>query len=301
MIPNDTPHDLEQNDLEQSDLDRANLEKRACLQVLAAVANLDGTPTPLELDAFLKAITTFQPWPPNLTPEGLLNQPPNLADALPPITTPEQQQQVYQAAFAILRSKGITRQETAALAQIRSAFGLEPALAKRLEHRPLPALPPDTVNSTLTGMVAMIYREGQVRRMIIDYCMATAMVGLIPLRGGGSLEIKFLVVLGLILKMIWDIRNQWGKPQGQDILAILGNFFGFVGAVIGGFSAWVTVIALGVILPYAGAFATAAGFTTATWIAGQSTNQFYTSPQRPDLVALRRAFPTLLPPPVPPP
>ncbi len=292
MIPNDAPHDLDRNDPAQNDL-----EKRACLYSLAAVANLDGTPTPLELDAFLQALTTFQPWPPDLTPEGLLNQSPNLAEYLPQITTPERQQQVYQAAFGILRSKGITRQESAALAQIRSAFGIEPALAKRLERRPLQALPPETVNSTLTGMVAMIYREGQVRRLILDYSMATAIVGLIPLRGGGTLEVKFLVVLGLILKMIWDIRNLWGKPEGQDLLALVGNFFGFVGAVLAGFLAWGTLIALGVILPYAGAFAVAAGFATATWIAGQSTNQFYTSPQRPDLVALRRAFPTLLPPP----
>ena len=286
---------LGEDDL-KDDLEKDDLEKRACLYALAAVANLDGTPTPLELDAFLKALTTFQPWPPDLTPEGLLNQRPNLAEHLPHVTTPGRQQQLYQAAFGILRSKGITRQESAALAQLRSTFGIEPALARRLERRPLQALPPDTVNSTLTGMVAMIYREGQVRRMIIDYCMATAIVGLVPIRGGGSLEIKFLVVLGLILKMIWDIRSLWGKPQGQDALAVLGNFFGFVWAVMAGFLAWGTVIALGVILPYAGAFAVAAGFTTATWIAGQSTNQFYTSPQRPDLVALRRAFPTLLPP-----
>jgi hypothetical protein len=281
-----------------ADLESHDLEKRACLHALAAVANLDGTPTPLELDAFLKAITTFQPWPSDLTPEGLLNQCFNLADYLPQITTPERQQQVYQAAFGILRSKGITRQESAALAQIRSTFGLNRALAKRLERRPLQDLPPDTVNSTLTGMVAMIYREGQVRRLTIDYCLATAIVGLIPIRGGGAFEIKLLVVLGLILKMIWDIRNLWGKPQGQDILAILGNFFGFVWAVMAGFLAWGTLIALGVLLPYAGAFAVAAGFSTATWIAGQSTNQFYTSPQRPDLVALRRAFPNLLPPPI---
>ena len=282
MPPTDSPNDR---------------EKRACLKALAAVANLDGTPTPLELDAFLRALTTFQPLPPGLTPEGLLNQHPDLAAQLPQITTPESQQQLYQAAFTVLRSKGITAQESAALAQMRTAFGLDSALAKSLERRPLRAIPPDTVNSTLTGMVAMIYREGQVRRLIADYCLGTAIVGLIPIRGGGTLELKFLVVLGLILKMIWDIRNQWGKPRGQDGLAILGNFFGFVGAVLAGFLAWGTVIALGVILPYAGAFAVAAGFATATWIAGQSTSQFYTSPKRPDLVALRRAFPTLLPPP----
>jgi hypothetical protein len=64
---------------------------------------------------------------------------------------------------------------------------------------------------------------------------------------------------------------------------------------VGGFLAWATLVGLGVVIPYVAAFAKAAAFATATWIAGQSTAQFYTSQKRPDLSALKRAFPGLLP------
>jgi uncharacterized protein (DUF697 family) len=145
-------------------------------------------------------------------------------------------------------------------------------------------------------MAALISREGEVRRMIFDYALGAAIVGLVPLRGGGTLEIKVLIVLGLILKMIWDIRTLWGQPRGQDVLAVIGNLFGFLAAVVAGLLAWATLVGLGVVVPYAGAFSRAAGFATATWVAGQSTNQFYTSQKRPDFSALQRAFPHLMPP-----
>jgi uncharacterized protein (DUF697 family) len=279
-------------------------QKRSCLEVLAAVANLNGDPTPLEFEAFLAALNTFHPLPSDVTPETLLNQTYSLEDKLQAIEDPELQQQVYRGTYGIVKSKGIDPQEAQVLAKLQATFGLTPEIAQALAKQPLVAPPSGgLMNSALAGMASLIGREGDVRRLIFDYSMGAAIVGLIPLTGGGSLETKLLVVLGLILKMIWDIRNLWGKPRGQDLFALIGNMFGFMGAVIGGFLAWVTLIALGVVIPYAGAFAKAAGFATATWIAGQSTNQFYTSQKRPDLTALKRAFPNLMPtenPPVPP-
>ena len=272
-----------------------DLQKQSCLEALAAIANLNGDPTPLEFEAFLAALHTFQPLPSDITPEKLLSYSIDLKQQLEQITAPELQQQVYRGAYAIVKSKGITPEEAQVLDQMRSTFELSPAVAATLAKQPLVA-PQSSglLNSALTGMAALIGREGDVRRLIFDYSLGAAIVGLIPITGGGSLEIKLLVVLVLILKMIWDIRNLWGKPRGQDVLALVGNVFGFLAAVVAGFLAWVTLIALGVLIPYAGAFAKAAGFATATWIAGQSTNQFYTSQKRPDLTALKRAFPNLM-------
>ncbi len=275
-----------------ADFDR---QKQACLEVLAAIANLDGDPTPLEFEAFLVALNTFQPLPPDVTPEKLLSRSASLHESLSEITAPDLQQQLYRGAYGIVKSKGISPEEAQVLDQMQSTFQLSPQVAATLAKQPLVATQPDgLLNSALTGMASLIGREGDVRRLIFDYSIGAAIVGLIPITGGGSLEIKLLVVLGLILKMIWDIRNLWGNPRGQDILAVVGNMFGFLAAVIAGVLAWVTLIALGVVIPYAGAFAKAAGFATATWIAGQSTNQFYTSQKRPDLGALKRAFPHLM-------
>jgi hypothetical protein len=271
-------------------------EKLACLNVLAVIALLDGDPTPQEFEAFLVALSTFHPLPAGVTPEQLLTRRMDLQQQLDQIQTPELQQQVYRGAYAIVRSQGIKPDEAAALDELRTAFQFSPELAGTLAKQPLVTPPKGGfVNSTLAGMASLIGREGDVRRLIFDYALGTAIVGLIPLTGGGTLEIKLLVVLGLILKMIWDIRNLWGKPRGQDILAIIGNVFGFIGAVVAGLLAWAATVGLGVVIPFVGAFAKAAGFATATWIAGQSTNQFYTSQKRPDLTALKRAFPTLMP------
>jgi len=274
----------------------SSAEKVACLKVLATAATLNGDPTPLELEAFLAAINTFQPLSSELTPERLLaTAPAEITTHLGQIQTAAWQQQVYRGAFAIARSKGIDPQEAQLLGEIKAAFGLSPEIVQALEKQPLIY---DSAGSGLTsalaGMASLIGREGDVRRLIFDYSMGAAIVGLVPLTGGGTLEIKLLIVLSLILKMIWDIRKLWGKPQGQDILAIIGQIFGVMGAVIGGLLAWGTMIGVSAIVPYAGAFAKAAGFATATWIAGQATNQFYTSQKRPDFAALKRAFPNLL-------
>ena len=271
-------------------------QKQACLQVLAMVANLNGDPTPAEFEAFLAALNTFRPLPLNTTPERLLvKEMPALQDLLPQIHSLELQQQLYRGVYAIVKSKGIDTQEAQVLAELQKTFQLLPETTAALAKQPLVSTSSAPwMNSALSGMAALIGREGEVRRLIFDYALAAAIAGLIPLTGGGTLELKLLFVLCLILKMIWDIRRLWGQPRGQDFLAVVGQIFGFIGAVIAGLLAWATLIGLGVVVPYAGAFAKAAGFATVTWIVGQATNQFYTSQKRPDLTALKRTFPNLI-------
>ena len=271
-------------------------EKTACLSVLASVANLNGDPTPLEFEAFLAAMNTFQPLPPNTTPEQLLaTAAADITPELSQIQTPELQQQVYRGVFAIARSKGIDPQEAKVLGQMKTAFGLSPEVTKAIEKQPLIYASSDNfVDSALSGMAAVIGREGEIRRMIFDYAMGAAIVGLVPLNGGGTLEIKLVIVLALILKMTWDISRRWGQPRGQGTLVTVGSAFGIIWAGIAGLLVWGIMIGLGVLVPYADAFAKAAGFATATWLVGQAVNQFYASPKRPDFSALKRAFPNLI-------
>lgn len=269
--------------------------KTACLRVLAAVANLNGDPTPREFEAFLAALNTFQPLPAGVTPEKLLASRPIILEQLSQIQTPEMQQQVYRGAYAIARSKGIDPQEAKLLKDLQSAFDLSPEMLKALKKQPLVyASSGNFTDSALTGMASLIGRAGEVRRMIFDYAMGAAIVGLIPLHGGGTLEIKLVIVLALILKMTWDISKQWGQPRGQGWLVIISSILGLAWAGIAGLLVWGIMIGLSVVIPYAGAFAKAAGFATGTWIAGQTVNQFYTTAKRPDFTALKRAFPNLL-------
>lgn len=269
--------------------------KTACLQVLAAVANLNGDPTPLEFEAFLAALNTLQPLPTGLTPETLLANRPVVAEYLSQIQTPEMQQQVYRGAYAIARSKGIDPQEAKILNELKSAFDLSPEVVQALEKQPLVyASSQSFTDSALSGMASLIGRAGEVRRMIFDYAMGAAIVGLIPLNGGGTLEIKLVIVLALILKMTWDISKQWGQPRGQGLPVIVSSIWGLMWAGIAGLLVWSIMIGLSVVVPYAGAFAKAAGFATGTWIAGQTIDQFYTTAKRPDFSALKRAFPNLI-------
>lgn len=270
-------------------------EKNACLRVLAGIVQLKGDPTPREFVAFLDSLHPFEPLPPTLSPEVLLSQRPVVTEHLAAVTTPAVQQQLYRCAHHILQSQGIDPAEAEVLKTLETAFQLEPEIAAALAKQPLtPAENGPLGNSALSGIAAWIRREGDARRLIVDYTLGAALVGLVPLNGGGSLEVKLAVVVGLGLKMVWDIRRLWGSPRGQGLVSVLGGLVKGLVAVLAGLLTWATVVGVGVVMPYVGALAKAAGFAVAIWMVGQATDRFYTSIRRPDLRAIKRAFPGLV-------
>lgn len=121
----------------------------------------------------------------------------------------------------------------------------------------------------------LVKKEHQVRDLILDYALGTSILGLIPIPR--LFTIKLLVVAGLLLKMIWDIGKLWGFRKGQDLLAIIGSFFGGLGALAMAFTAWLTMFGIGIFVPYIKNLAFAAALFTLTWSIGQATKQFYTS------------------------
>ncbi|WP_036484100.1 hypothetical protein [Myxosarcina sp. GI1] len=120
-------------------------------------------------------------------------------------------------------------------------------------------------------------REKQTRNLALDYALGISILGLIPI--SDLLTPKLLVALGLLLKMLWDLGAKWKFAGGQDILAIAGYIFGLLGALAMAFMAWLTLVAVGLYVPYVSSFKLAAALFTLTWIVGQSTNQFYASSQ----------------------
>lgn len=121
-------------------------------------------------------------------------------------------------------------------------------------------------------------QEKQTRNLALDYALGVSILGLIPI--SDLLTPKLLVALGLILKMIWDLGSKWKFARGQDILAIAGYVFGLLGALAMAFMAWLTLLAVGLYVPYMSSFKLAAALFTVTWIVGQSTNQFFASGQK---------------------
>lgn len=123
-----------------------------------------------------------------------------------------------------------------------------------------------------------VRQEKQTRNLALDYALGVSILGLIPI--SDLLTLKLLVALGLLLKMLWDLGAKWKFARGQDILAIAGYVFGLLGALAMAFMAWLTMLAVGLYVPYVSSFKLAAALFTLTWIVGQSTNQFFASGQK---------------------
>lgn len=123
-----------------------------------------------------------------------------------------------------------------------------------------------------------VSQSRESRHLAFDYALGVSLLGLIPI--DGVLTLKLVAAAGLIGKMLWDIGAQWGFIRGQDILAIAGNLFGWLGAFAMAFMAWLTLLAIGLFVPYVGSFNMAAALFTLTWMLGQTTNQFYASGRR---------------------
>lgn len=117
----------------------------------------------------------------------------------------------------------------------------------------------------------LLYRR--VRNLILDYALGVSLLGLIPITG--LLTFKLVIAAAIQVKMMWDVGSLWQFPKGQDILAVLGNFFGALGAVALAMMAWFTFFGIGLFVPYLGSFAIAAALFTFTWMIGQATHQFY--------------------------
>ncbi|MGB5635848.1 MAG: hypothetical protein WBM44_17495 [Waterburya sp.] len=127
----------------------------------------------------------------------------------------------------------------------------------------------------MKGTSNYVRQERESRNLVLDYALGISILGLIPI--DGLLTVKLLAAIGLLAKMLWDIGVKWKFAKGQDILALAGFLFGFLGALAMAFMAWLTLLAIGLFIPYVSSFRIAATLFTLTWVLGQNTNQFYAS------------------------
>ncbi len=128
----------------------------------------------------------------------------------------------------------------------------------------------------------------EIRKLIIDYAIGAAILGLNPLPG--TLTVTLLLAGVLLLKMMRDIGAKWGYPKGQDALAIGGNLLGGVGDFWVAFIAWISMYGLGLFVPFVGSFAVAASLFALTWRLGQATHLYYASGRQMDAAKLRQVF-----------
>jgi uncharacterized protein (DUF697 family) len=117
--------------------------------------------------------------------------------------------------------------------------------------------------------------ENRIGDLILDYAIGVSILALIPIPR--FFTAKILVAAGLNLKMMGDIGRLCQFWGGQGPLAIAGNLFGGIGAFAMALMAWLTVLGIGIYVPYIKGLALAAAFFTLTWNIGQATKQFYAS------------------------
>jgi hypothetical protein len=130
----------------------------------------------------------------------------------------------------------------------------------------------------MTKVPNYVRQERECRNLALDYALGVSIIGLI--RISEILTLKLLLTTGLILKMSWDIASKWKFVKGQDILAIAGHLFGLLGAFAMALVAWLTLLTIGLFVPFVSSFKLAAALFTLTWMIGQSINQFYANGEK---------------------
>lgn len=118
-----------------------------------------------------------------------------------------------------------------------------------------------------------LHQGKRARNLSFDYALANGLIALLPIPGYYSL--RLFLVLFLLAKMLRDIGKIWGFTRGQDPLAIAGNIFGAIGAMVTASVVWVTMLAIGIWIPYVDSLKGFGGLFTLTWMLGQSTNHYY--------------------------
>lgn len=145
--------------------------------------------------------------------------------------------------------------------------------------------------TTETELESIFRINSQVGTLVLDYCLAAAILGSIPLLPlPWILEIKLSLLIVLNLKMIIDIGAHWGYAKGQSSLAICFSILGLVGAFAMALMTYITVYSIGLFFfPLVTSWAPAAAYFTLTCIIGIIANQFYLGGKRISPKFLNRA------------
>lgn len=147
-----------------------------------------------------------------------------------------------------------------------------------------------SIESITPGIKALIIIDSQVRASIVDYALGAIIIGLIPLYGSWTTELRIIALIILNLKMALNIGRFWGYHLGQGIIEVIGLFLGITGAFALGVFSWVIIFTLGLFVPLIDSLARGAAYGTFTWSMGITISKFYFSTRRLDPKAIERAW-----------
>lgn len=140
------------------------------------------------------------------------------------------------------------------------------------------------------GIELIIAIGKRVRNSILDYALGAAILGLIPVYGPWIPEIRLTLLVILNLKMVSNIGRFWGYHKNQDLLVIVGCILSLLASLALAILTWLSIFALGLLIPFADSLARAIAYGVLTWSIGHAVSRYYYSPQILDTEALEKAL-----------
>lgn len=113
------------------------------------------------------------------------------------------------------------------------------------------------------------YRCAQA--MMVDYAIGLAIVGMFS----PYLTPVLMIAAALMLKMVWDIGQNWKFSFASNPIAIGGWFLSLLGACSMAILAWTTLTFIGALIPMVDHYAIAAALMSGAWALGAGANQFF--------------------------
>lgn len=145
-------------------------------------------------------------------------------------------------------------------------------------------------NSIVPGVKLIIAIAQKVKRMIFDYALGAAILGVMPIYGRWIPLLRVILLIGLNLKMTKDIAQFWGYHQRQSWEEKIGCALGLLSSLVLGFMSWLGVLLLAIWIPFVDILARAIAYGVLTINIGRTVSHYYYSPQSLDLAALERAL-----------
>jgi nucleotide-binding universal stress UspA family protein/uncharacterized protein (DUF697 family) len=285
LVPEPTPRQLVQKTL-PIDLENSkpviSPEALARLKVLVCVAKADGNLDEQE-KIQLKLGLQNELLPEGMSWEKLLNEAIDLTTELAQITSPEEQESTYYAAYTLANADAEYHpNEAKAMAQISANFNFGAEKVQQLNR-----LVDESYNIQKDGNIQPIRGPKQRAEVIHQKTLlcstATAILGGLPSPILSTYAQAAAFRLQTVL--ISEIAGLWGYPK-FDAKSLLEDMVGSLRLV----SAWLTALDLAKLVPKLGSNISTTDAFTATWAMGQVANSYFECGQELAAVALRQTF-----------
>lgn len=285
LVPEPTPRQLVQKTLTidwENSQPVISSEALARLKVLVYVAKADGNLDEQE-KIQLKSGLKNELLPEGMSWQKLLHEAIDLTAELAQITSPEEQESTYYAAYTLANANAEYHlNEAKAIEQISADFNFEVEKVQQLNR-----LVDESYNIQRDDSIQPIHDPRQRAEVIHQKTLlcstATAILGGLPSPILSTYAQAAALRLQIVL--ISEIAGLWSYPK-FDAKSLLEDMVGSLRLV----SAWLTALDLAKLVPKLGSNISTVDAFAATWAMGQVTNCYFECGQELSTIVLRQTF-----------